>query len=850
MAQVILHPREGRSARDYALLYIGLGWKVFPIWGIRDSDGVRSCACDLGLACDRPGKHPMAHYVPGGLNDASNERGDIERWWGARPDASIGIATGQGSGLTVVDADATGGKPGVVNLTALCARNGGVPATFAVNTGGGGIHLYFRYSSALQTGTNVLGEAIDVRNDGGYVIAPPSLHMLGVYKWRSDTAELLDLPAWMRPSTGQVTRGRGRPRTRVGLRIEKAELMLRHVDQEDRDTWLKIGVILGRVYVGTPAEAEAWALYESWSARSQKFDEHRSENLARMREMFYEQSQAAPRAGQEPLGPGTLIEMARRGGWTPFGNRAVVNFEPGNEAIMCEALIQALTQDRSRNRFFNVSGEVRDIVRSPIPQTRLMVWAAERGEPLPETLHVRRTQAASLQCALSEVAALAISARNGEPQSKSIPQDLANMMLKDRARDFPSLAGIAEWPMVTVGSGQLIMGERGYDETTGLYFDIDPKVKIERVAPEVAWNWLNGELLRDFPFENDLQRAAALALLLAFMQRPMMKTCPAFAVVAPQPGTGKTTLLEVASLAIHGAPIIPHAFSHEDEELRKALQALMMAKVPAVLFDNIGRGKAISSDHLSKLITSETAADRVLGSSDMRKEVNSMLIAFTGNNISFVRDMASRVVVIRLNARTVNPLRRNFAKPDIRLWCMEHRSQILSALVSIAALADGQRPTGNASRFEDYDTVLVRPVQRLLGVDVRELFTVVDADVEEDELARDALTVLWNWQQQWRGAENAKEWRVRDVVEAINGNGMPEQARGSIKQFCGTMLWEKDALRALGYALRGVKDDYMYHPYRIESRATKEAARWIVRHADEAAATPNGSGPDQHPEAM
>lgn len=852
MTQVILHPRAERTAKYYALLYAGLGWKVFPVWGVKEVGGERLCACGKDHECERPGKHPIADLVPLGLNDASNEPRDIERWWTQKPNASIGIRTGAESGITVVDADASGGKPGVVNLTALCARNGGMPVTFAVNTGGGGIHLYFKYSSALQTGTNVLGEAIDVRNDGGYVIAPPSLHILGIYKWRSDTAELLDLPTWMRPSTGANAGGAGRrsgrPRVRVGIRIEKADELLRFIDPEDRDDWLKVGVILGRLFVGTLAEGEAWALYESWSARSEKFDEHRNENLARMREMFAEISQAAPRAGQEPITAGSLFQLAREGGWTPFGRRAPVSYEPGAEASMCEQLIQALVADKQKNRFYNVSGEVRDIVRSPIPQTRLLIWAAERGETLPESIHLRKTLPPGLQCALSEVAVLATADRHGEPVAKPIPADLVNMMLRDRARDFPPLTGISEWPMVSLG-GNLVAGERGYDEATGLFFDIDTKVKIERTEPEIAWKYLSEEVLQDFPFLDATQEAYALAMLLSFMQRPLMKTSPAFAVVAPQPGTGKTTLIEIAALAIHGGPIVSHAFSSEEEELRKALQALMMSKVPVVLFDNIAKGRSIRSDHLAKLITSETTADRILGSSDTRKEVNNMLLTFTGNNIHFVKDMASRVVIVRLNAKSANPLRRNFSHPDIRTYAMENRSRILSALVSIAALADGQRPPGNASRFEDYDTYIARPIQRLLDIDIRAALNITgEADADEDDTVAEALSVLWKWQQMWRGNANGEKWKVREIVEAVGGASMPEAAREAVRAFAGgRQNWERDALRSMSYALRAIKGDYMYAPYRVESEATKTASWWRIEGEQGAASGPttdeNGGGP-------
>lgn len=183
-----LIPPNGRTHKDYALMYAGMGFKVFPVWpivpGFEEGDpGV--CACAKGPECDRPGKHPLSDLVPSGVSDATGERARIENWWGHRPDASIGIATGRQSNLTVIDVDVSDGKPGLLNLTRLCGDRGGVPQTLTVETGSGGLHLYFRYNVALRTGANVIDEAIDVRNDSGYVVAPPSLHACGgFYKWR------------------------------------------------------------------------------------------------------------------------------------------------------------------------------------------------------------------------------------------------------------------------------------------------------------------------------------------------------------------------------------------------------------------------------------------------------------------------------------------------------------------------------------------------------------------------------------------------------------------------------------------------------------------------------------------
>jgi len=372
--------RVRMTNRDWALLYIGFSWKVFPVWNVVEADGDRVCACPKGRECDRPGKHPIADFVPGGLNDASSERGDIERWWTLKPDASIGIRTGQVSGLTVIDADATGGKPGVVNLTALCTPHGGMPETFQVNTGGGGIHLYFKYSTALQTGTNVLGEAIDVRNDGGYVIAPPSLHVLGAYSVRKEV-ELIDLPEWMRPPSAD-TGGRGRPRGSRNaarhLTLDQVAEALRYIDFDDRDRWRNSGLILGRAFVGTPAESEVWALYDEWSRRSNKYD---TESDAVMREHFYRLSQQDPRAGRRELTIGTFIQWARENGWNYEGPVQLYNdfyaVRPANKFLYVPS--GALWPAESVNRVLPPRMVGRDDRDQPVFQTAAEWLMKERG---------------------------------------------------------------------------------------------------------------------------------------------------------------------------------------------------------------------------------------------------------------------------------------------------------------------------------------------------------------------------------------------------------------------------------------------------------------------------------------
>jgi hypothetical protein len=843
MGKIILSPQAGRlGAMEHAKMYAALGWRVFPVYEIvpatvdtTTGEAAWRCSCEEGPACGRPGKHPR---LAEGVNEASTDRVKIESWWTRWPNANIGIATGRPSGLTVVDADASEGKPGVINLTSLSAKFGGMPGTLIANTGGGGLHLYFTFTDKLPTGSNVIDKAIDVRNDGGYVIAPPSRHWSGKqYTWRSEAGELLGCPDWLSGAVGGAAAGakqaRGRKRQQPGFRIDKLESMLKSLDPDERDLWLNVGVIMGRLYIGTGLENDGWAVYEAWASKSAKFDADKAGNLARMREMYYERSQEAPRTGGQSLSIGSIISAAKTAGWTPFGDRKRISWEPGNEAEIADALVEALVEKKG-NTFFNVMGEVRDVLKTQMPVLRLIAAATAKGEDLPETLIVRRTTIHSIMSVGSEVAVLEAPDKFGTPTAVPIPEKLATIIIRQKPAGFPVLTGISEWPMVA-SSGELIVGQTGYDPNTGLYFDIARDVKInEKLTSAAALDWLADELMADFPFEEDIDCAAAIGLLLAFMQRPLMKTCPGFGIVAPQAGTGKSTLVEVASLAVHGFPVASHAFPEDEDELRKAIHSLLLAKMPTVLFDNIKKGSNVDSDHLAKLLTSETSTDRTLGASETRKEVNTLLVTFTGNNIAFSHDMASRVITIRLNAKTSNPLVRKFRHKSVLEWAGDKRNEALSALVAIAraGVLAGEME-GNASRFSEFDERIAKPIFAVTGIDIRtKLHTAGDGDTEEDAEMRAALELLSKWQTGWRkNGENGQPWRTAEVISALDAKTFDDAGIKILQRAIGNQkLWESDLSSAIGRMLRLLNGDHKYEPLLLTSRmdSKHKVNKWFI----------------------
>jgi hypothetical protein len=118
----------------------------------------------------------------------------ITAWWTQWPDANIGLVTGSASGLVVVDLDGDGAE------ASFAERCGGqLPETPRVRTARGW-HLYFAHPAdgiRVPTRAGVL-PGVDVRGDGGFAIAPPSVHASGSpYAFERDMVSLPPCPSWL-----------------------------------------------------------------------------------------------------------------------------------------------------------------------------------------------------------------------------------------------------------------------------------------------------------------------------------------------------------------------------------------------------------------------------------------------------------------------------------------------------------------------------------------------------------------------------------------------------------------------------------------------------------------------------
>jgi hypothetical protein len=183
-------------AQNYALR----GWLVFPLH-TPTGNTAKPCSCNKP-DCASVGKHPR---TLNGLKDATNDPEAITRWWTMWPDANVGLATGETLGAIVLDVDPKHG--GIETLKAEVKKHGFLSERVVVKTGSGGFHYFFAHPGGRIGNTqgtkerpSFLGAGLDLRADGGYVVAAGSLHSSGNrYEWEIErNGHWPELPDWLR----------------------------------------------------------------------------------------------------------------------------------------------------------------------------------------------------------------------------------------------------------------------------------------------------------------------------------------------------------------------------------------------------------------------------------------------------------------------------------------------------------------------------------------------------------------------------------------------------------------------------------------------------------------------------
>lgn len=287
---------------------------------------------------------------------------------------------------------------------------------------------------------------------------------------------------------------------------------------------------------------------------------------------------------------------------------------------------------------------------------------------------------------------------------RDCPDRVAKTLICRRQWNIPILSGIIQAP--TLRSDGSILEKPGYDEETGLFFDPGStrfETVPEQPSKDDALSALEilKDLLKGFPFENDESESVAISGILTGLIRKSIRTAPAHAIDAPKMASGKTLLADVVGLVATGKSnsVIPQ--SENEAEEKKRLLAVLAEGDPIVCYDNIER--PFGSAALCSVLTQERFKDRLLGQSRSLSVPTNATFLVTGNNLVFVGDTSTRVILCRLDPKCERPEER-FFDTDLRQTIPENRSElVIAALTILRAYHVAGRPEQDIRQFGRFE---------------------------------------------------------------------------------------------------------------------------------------------------
>jgi hypothetical protein len=371
-----------------------------------------------------------------------------------------------------------------------------------------------------------------------------------------------------------------------------------------------------------------------------------------------------------------------------------------------------------------------------------------------------------------------------EYQPTDLPRKYAQTLLaKTGDIGVPELAAITAGPFVRPDGS--VVDEPGYDEATQiLYWPTGPNapsVRRELTVPmaEQALHHLWAPF-REFPFASDVDRGCLLALLLTAAIRPGIPTAPGGLIESHEAGSGKTLCAQAVTNLV-GRAANPQAIAQQEEEIRKSLFSAARGGMPSLLFDNVGRDRALDSASLAMALTSGTIADRILGESTYATVPFRSLILLTGNNTRIVGDLNRRLLRVRITPNVENPWRRVFDFcPRARTEANWLTMRVAAIELIQAALTHGAPVLQGASGYPEWDKLVRATVCWAAGdLDIgakfadpaRSLLRGYEDDPERDRLRR-LLTA-------WSAAFNGEPLTVRQALEAVQEDPMPPATGGA-----------------------------------------------------------------------
>ena len=626
---------------------------------------------------------------------------------------NAGIACGPASGILVVDVDNS------ARFEKACQENSwSLPRTRAHQTGAGGFHYLYIYPDGENYGNKSFKNlGFDIRGIGGQIVAPGSTHPnTGKLYTISDPSPIAAPPEWL---LSLFETNHSAESTQKPAEIDVEELDVRSKTKK---------LILEGVPVG-----------------------QRSEKMMTVLDAL---------CGSAGLSDDEIIEIFEH---YPIGDKYREKGENRQKWLQ--------SQIKKARVYVGTSKPKIDADCQNLPKITKRAWRALRGYNKPARIFwhasgmVRMgsrpdgTQAIEVLTKDSLRGELARSAewikKSKDGAIRTYPPSFVCMdMLVHPNPPLAHLERIIFHPLFDCRGN--LHDAAGYSKHTKCYFAKPPGLKIPPVASRPTRADVNrakdliNDLLSDFPFVGEAEKAHSIGLLLLPFIRPLIKgPTPLHLIEAPTPGTGKTLLARCLTLPSTGGDLQVLTEGRDEDEWRKRITSALRKQCDFLLIDNLQ--KRLDSPALASALTSTVWTDRILGQSNIVSIPISCGWMATGNNPTISPEMIRRTVRIRLDAQTEMPwLRPNnsWKHPNLEKWVQEYRGDLIRAALTLVQFwisigCPEEMNTKSLGMFEQWSAKVgsILKVSNISGFleNLPDLYETTDSD----ESALKRLTSLW-----------------------------------------------------------------------------------------------------------
>jgi putative DNA primase/helicase len=585
---------------------------------------------------------------------------------------NVGIVTGRISGIFILDIDGEDGKGTLDNLE---AKNGALPKTAMVQSGKG-MHYYFRMPKHCDirnlSGHSVDGEAllgIDIRADGGYIAAPPSVHPNGKsYEWLNTpwNVPLAEAPEWL---LKLIVHAPATP-----------ELVADPVNKKFNNTYLEAAlreelIALGQATKGNRNDQ----LNKSAFALGQLITHGLNEQVVRNNLMS-----VGLAIGLEIEEINSTIESGLNAGKSTLRTSAVNVFASTNGRELPRILIEGggLSREATQAEKALIGARVNIFQRGDNLVLPIVDEVTASGNRKAWVGRLRTADCANVEDLLCQHAHWYKMISGKEKQINPPPKVAQILLSRKGCWNFSKITGVITCP--TLRPDATLLSESGYDATTGLFLINPPAI------PPIPQNSTKDDALKslsklqallvEFPFTDGVSLSVALSAMITPIVRGMFPVAPLHVARASTPGTGKSYLFDISAAIAIGQPCPVIAVGRNEEETEKRLGATILAGQSIFSLDNVNG--ALGGDFLCQLIERPNVKVRILGKSELVPVDCRATVFATGNNLYLQGDMTRRAIVATMDANRERPELRQFNENPFS-EILQNRGEYIAAVLTI-----------------------------------------------------------------------------------------------------------------------------------------------------------------------